>query len=202
MTREKSVSLHQQQGGMSLQAFSDREGISLFQAKALAKRGQIFGARQDSRSKHWWVYPPAKLLVEPRGCKVRSAANTSDQSIDQLADQPLEKPVLIVPDAALPVAERTEEHGAPASCGNVYTCPETQSALRVLHDAAVRQYREGIHYLRLEGSEFSQLYAALDRERGRIRKLVGKGLVDIGNLRASDSIWQKLQAVCQQGRLL
>jgi hypothetical protein len=121
----------------------------------------------------------------------------------------------MVPDACYASIATEPGPVTPASCGkafkfnafdgepqNVYTCAETQAVLRELREAAAKRLREGIHYLRLEGSEFSQLYAALGRERDRIRKLVGKGLVDIGNLRASDSIWQKLQAVCQQGRLL
>ncbi|MDP2760966.1 MAG: hypothetical protein Q8O64_11290 [Sideroxyarcus sp.] len=225
MTYEKSITLHQQDGGMSIQAFADREGLTLKQARNCIRRGKVLGARQDARSKHWWIYPPAKLMERPRGCTKPSAAgaantsdlaaNTSDQSVYQSDGHPAEKPVLMVLDAVLPVAAHTATPGAPASCGkafkfnafdgepqNVYTCPETQAVLRELREAAAKRLREGISYLRLEGREFAQLYAALDRERGRIRKLVGKGLVDIGNLRASDSIWQKLQAVSQQGRLL
>lgn len=218
MTHEKSITLHQQDGGMSVQAFADLEGLTLKQARYCIRRGKVLGARQDARSKHWWIYPPAKLMERPRGCTKPGAAgavNTPDQSVDQSSGHPAEKPVLMVPDACYASIATEPGPVTPASCGkafkfnafdgepqNVYTCAETQAVLRELREAAAKRLREGIHYLRLEGSEFSQLYAALGRERDRIRKLVGKGLVDIGNLRASDSIWQKLQAVSQQGRLL
>lgn len=238
MTHERSITLHQQDGGMSVQAFAVREGLTLLQAKGLAKRGKILGARQDARSKHWWIYPPAKLLAEPRrragvvsgaeqdapraappsGAGDMAAVSCShagahpSQNVAGVSAPPA-KPVLTLDATALPVAARTQEHGVPASCGkafnafdgstsNVYTCAETQAVLRILREDAAKRLREGISYLRLEGREFSQLYAALGRERDRLRKLVGKGLVDVCNLRASDTVWQKMQAMCHEGRLL
>lgn len=217
-----SVTLHQQGGGMTVQAFAEQQGITLQMMRYYVKTGRVIGARQDSRSKKWTIYPPAKLTVTPRSRERLQAAGfdvgTSPHGLSVvLADPhqetpealrlcPPAKPVLTLPDAVLPpIAARTKEHGYSAICGKkpeAYTSPEVQSVLQTLRDAAARQCREGIHYLRLEGRELSQLYAALDRERSRIRKLVGKGLVDIGNLRASDSTWEKLQAMCQQGRLL
>ncbi|OGT04096.1 MAG: hypothetical protein A2Z65_08835 [Gallionellales bacterium RIFCSPLOWO2_02_58_13] len=240
MTHEKSITLHQQDGGMSVRAFADREGLSLDQAKRFAKRGQILGARQDSRSKHWWIYPPAKLLVTPRSYTKRSAADTtaacaglpaSAASPDLLACgsagavgagaqsrqsgqpapqvkaagiRPPARPAFgfdVFDHAALPTAERRYEHGKAASCGkSVYT--EARNVCQLLHDAAVKRYREGIHYLRLDARELAQLYAALDNDRSRVRKLVGKGLLPVGLLRASDSVWQKMQAMCREGKLL
>lgn len=215
---EQSVILHQQDGGMTVQAFADQHGVPLSMMRYYVKTGRVIGARQDSRSKKWTIYPPAKLTVTPRSRERLQAAGfdvgTSPHGLS--ADLPLlvqetqearscclpAKPVLTLPDAALPIAARTKEHGYSASCGKPKIYVEARSVCQTLHEAAVRQYREGIHYLRLEGCEISQLYAALGCERSRIRKLVGKGLVDVGNLRASDSVWQKLQAMCQQGRLL
>lgn len=196
-----NATLHQQDGSMTAQAFADQEGLSLKQVLTAARRGQLLGARQNPLSKRWWVYPPAKLLSRPRSYAKRSSAAGFDfgtsphglsvvlakphqETPEALSLLPPAKPVLTLPDS------------------DVYRCPETQSVLRTLREAAARQCREGIHYLRLEGRELSQLYAALDHERSRIRKLVGKGLVDMSNLRASDSAWQKLQAMCQQGKLL
>lgn len=219
-----SVSLHQQDGGMTVQAFADQQGITLEMMRYYVKAGRVVGARQDSRSKRWTIYPPAKLVdksgdamkrreaaagfdvgTSPHGLSV-VLAEPHQETLEALSLCPPAKPVLTLPDAVLPpIAARTKEHGYSASCGKkpeAYTSPEVQSVLQTLRDAAARQCREGIHYLRLEGRELSQLYAVLDRERSRIRKLVGKGLVDIGNLRASDSTWEKLQAMCQQGRLL
>lgn len=197
-----SVSLHQQDGGMTVQAFADQQGITLEMMRYYVKAGRVVGARQDSRSKRWTIYPPAKLVdksgdamkrreaaasfdvgTSPHGLSV-VLAEPHQETPEALSLCPSAKPVLTLPDS------------------DVYRCPETQSVLRTLREAAARQCREGIHYLRLEGRELSQLYAALDHERSRIRKLVGKGLVDMSNLRASDSAWQKLQAMCQQGKLL
>jgi len=201
--------LHQQDGGMSVQVFADREGLTLKQARSCMKRGKVLGARQDARSKHWWVYPPAKLMERPRshakpqgvaaespdllargsadtgeaGAKSRQSGEPAPQ-VEAEGPRPPAKPVLPLPDS------------------DVYRCPKTQSALRAIREAAARQHREGVHYLRLEGREFSHLYAALDHERSRIRKLVGKGLADVCNLRASDSVWQKMQAMCREGKLL
>lgn len=238
MTHEKSITLHQQDGGMSVQAFAVREGLSLEQAKRFAKRGQILGARQDARSKHWWVYPPAKLLVEPRSRNRRSAAGMAaadcaglDAERDASRAAPLSgagvmaacghadthptpaiieaaepfpaKPVLILGAAALPVPARSgSEDGAPARSGKPKVYTESRSVCQALREAAAKQHREGIHYLRLDAHEFAQLYAALDNDRSRVRKLVGRGLLPVGLLRASDSVWQKMQAMSQQGRLL
>lgn len=200
MSYEKSIILHQQDGGVSVQAFAYQQGISLGMARYYVKTGRVIGARQDARSKKWTIYPPAKLTVSPRSKERLQAAGfdvgTSPHGLsaglplpvqetpEALSLCPPAKPVLTLPDS------------------DVYRCSETQSVLRTLREAAARQCREGIHYLRLEGRELSQLYAALDHERSRIRKLVGKGLVDMSNLRVSDSAWQKLQAMCQQGKLL
>ena len=74
MSRGYSVPvLHQQDGGLSLQAFAEREGLTLVQVMRCIKRGKVLGARQDARSKHWWIYPPAKLLERPRSYQRRVA---------------------------------------------------------------------------------------------------------------------------------
>lgn len=64
MTNERSVSLHQQSGGMSVQAFAEQLGIKLNMARYYIKTGRVIGARQDSRSKKWTIYPPAKLVKD------------------------------------------------------------------------------------------------------------------------------------------
>jgi hypothetical protein len=92
--------------------------------------------------------------------------------------------------------------GGSAQGGNDGAFSDAKRVRQLLQEAVAKAHREGIHYLRLEGREFSQVYAAVDRERSRIRKLVGKGLVAVGDLRVSDSIWQKLQAMCREGSLL
>lgn len=240
MTHEKSITLHQQDGGMSVQAFADKESITLAQARYYVKTGRVIGARQDARSKKWTIYPPAKLAVTPRsrvtshGQITKSIGRLQAAGFDvgtsphglsaglpvQVQETPEAsslgfhaKPVLTFAGAALP-AEATCGRGASASpqapqgrgraegCPMVYRSPEVQGVLCALREAAARQFREGLHYLRLDAREFAQLYAVLDNERSRVRKLVGKGLVDMANLRASDSIWQKMQAMSREGRLL
>jgi hypothetical protein len=212
--------LHQQNGGLTMQEFADKEGLTLKQAVTAARGGKILGASQDGRSKRWYVYPPAKLMERPRSYQRRAAGfdfGTSPHGLSAGLPLPVQetpeasslslpaKPVLTFADAAaLPVAARTQEHGTPSSCGKpeAYTCPETQSVLQALREAAARQFREGLHYLRLDAHEFAQLYAALGSERSRTRKLVGRGLLPVGLLRASDSVWQKMQAMSREGRLL
>lgn len=237
MSYEKSVSLHQQDGSMSLRSFAQREGLDLHLVKRYAKNGWILGARQDARSKHWHIYPPAKLLRQPRSYKWREAPEgfsshiTDEAAALRLPVHPTEaqeghaeggileggrctittedkaegkRPPagLVLGSAALPVAdERTEEHVVPARRSKgVYA--ESRSVCQMLHDAAKSQFRKGLHYLRLDAHEFAQLYAALDCERSRVRKLVGRGLLPVGLLRASDSVWQKMQAMSREGKLL
>ena len=62
MSNERSVSLHQQGGGLSVQAFAEQQGIKLAMARYYIKKGCVIGARLDSRSKKWTIYPPAKLV--------------------------------------------------------------------------------------------------------------------------------------------
>ena len=249
MTHEKSLSLHQQDGGMTLQAFAALHGLTSKAMRHYIRRGRVVGARQDARSKKWTIYPPAKLLDKdgdsltpargklppPAGVACAPAAGFSTGSAGGVdvgtsphglsADglppvretregsslAPPAKPVLAGVESTAAkwrynaFEEREQREGCALSRATPEHCALTLEAKRIrqtLHEAAAKMHREGIHYLRLESREFSQLYAALDHERSRIRKLVGKGLVDVGNLRASDSVWQKLQAMCQHGRLL
>lgn len=57
-----SQPLHQQQGGMSLRAFAEQNGLSVQHIQKCAKAGRIVGARKNPLTKKWWIYPPAKLL--------------------------------------------------------------------------------------------------------------------------------------------
>lgn len=225
---EPSVTLHQQDGGMTVQAFADQQGIPLKMLRYYIKTGRVVGARQDSRSKKWTIYPPAKLTVTPRSRERLEAAGfdvgTSPHGLSVELAQMHQgehggsnnsdpcKLVLTLPDAgregkllfaaALPGAARSLRVRQPASCGKPDVYTEARSICRTLHDAALKQYREGIHYLRLNAREFAQLYAALDNDRSRVRKMVGKGVLPVGLLRASDSVWHKMQAMSREGKLL
>lgn len=55
MSNESLPVLHQQAGGMSVQAFAELEGLTLKQALTAARGGKILGARKDGRSGRWYV---------------------------------------------------------------------------------------------------------------------------------------------------
>ena len=75
MSRGYSVpTLHQQEGVLSVQEFAAREGLTHGQAMRCIRSGKVLGARQDARSKHWYIYPPAKLTERPRSFNRRSVA--------------------------------------------------------------------------------------------------------------------------------
>lgn len=129
---EPSVTLHQQQGGMTLQAFAQMHGMTGKEMRRYAAAGRIVGARQDARSKKWTVFPPAKLIdkagepmtkrrksrAAPPSCTgVMAACGHADTHPAQAvigAAAPLPaKPVLALGFAALPGAARKYEHGDP-----------------------------------------------------------------------------------------
>ncbi len=195
---ESSATLHQQAGAMTPQAFAEREGLTLGQVKRCIHAGQILGAQQDSRSKRWVIYPPAKLLRPVRKYAVRDSAAPDGSSV----------PFPACGKTPSPGVARANGEGEfstclrPAAPVSVFAAPETKRVCRVLHEAAARQFREGLHYLRLDADEFALLYIALYDHRNRLRKLVGRGRKPVGQLRASDSVWHKLQAASREGRLL
>lgn len=248
MSYERSVTLHQQDGGLSIQAFAEREGLTPGQAMRCIKRGKVIGARKDARTKKWFVYPPAKLLERPRVHTKRILPGADGFDFDGVSHTPDEAAALRM---SVHPTEAQEGHAAggileggrctpdangsaegyPPPAGRVsgsaaglagftgcalappktaytaskpdpYMSPETKSVLCAIREAAARQFREGLHYLRLDAHEFAQLYAALSNDRSRVRKLVGKGLLPVGLLRASDSTWQKMQVMCREGKLL
>ena len=72
MTRDYVAStndLNQQEGGMSLQAFAARCGLTETQMFRLVKTGRVLGASKHPLSKKWRIYPPARLLVDIRPYK-------------------------------------------------------------------------------------------------------------------------------------
>ena len=60
--------------GLSLHTFAERHGLSYALILRYCRDGKIFGARKHHLTKQWWIYPPAKLLCEPRAKR----ANTSN----------------------------------------------------------------------------------------------------------------------------
>lgn len=67
--------------GMSLNAFARRCGVSEGKMQDWCRNGKIFGARKHPLTKKWWIYPPAKLLCEPR--KHRADTSTPRASTSQ-----------------------------------------------------------------------------------------------------------------------
>ena len=74
---------------------------------------------------------------------------------------------------------------------NVYTSAQTRSACRCIRSAAAKPP----YYLRLTDREFLHAYHAVEHDRSKTRKAIGKGLAEPGDLRATDSLWQVLQDV-------
>lgn len=52
--------------GMTVQAFASLHGLRLKLIQQYCRDGKIFGARKHPLTKQWWIYPPAKLLCQPR----------------------------------------------------------------------------------------------------------------------------------------
>jgi hypothetical protein len=54
------------QKGLGAHAFAESHGLSERYVVNLCRSGKIFGARKHPLTKKWWIYPPAKLLCDPR----------------------------------------------------------------------------------------------------------------------------------------
>lgn len=52
--------------GITLKVFAERHGVSVGAMQEYCRAGKVFGARLHPLTKAWWIYPPAKLLCEPR----------------------------------------------------------------------------------------------------------------------------------------
>ena len=85
----------------------------------------------------------------------------------------------------------TSEDAAPAK-PEIYRSVSLRSACRRVREAAAKLFK-GNHTLRMDDFEFLHVVSAVERDRSRTRKAVSKGLADYTDLRATDSLWQKLQ---------
>ncbi len=71
-----SEGLDQQQGGMSKHEFAALHGLTCNQIDYALRTGKVLGASRHPLSKHWRIYPPAKLLFDPselRGRKLKDS---------------------------------------------------------------------------------------------------------------------------------
>ncbi len=77
---------------------------------------------------------------------------------------------------------------------DIYRSVSIRSACRRVREAASKLFK-GAHTLRMDDFEFLHVFSAVQFERNRVRKAVAKGRADYADLRATDSLWQKLQAL-------
>lgn len=52
------------QKGLSAAAYADRLHLPVSKITRYCRQGRIWGARKHPLTKKWWIYPPAKLLLE------------------------------------------------------------------------------------------------------------------------------------------
>ena len=52
--------------GLPAAQFAAQLGLSSRYVLNLCRNGKVFGASKHPLTKKWWIYPPAKLLCEPR----------------------------------------------------------------------------------------------------------------------------------------
>lgn len=52
------------QAPVSLYNFARDHGLSYGYALSLVRTGRIIGARKHHLTKRWWIYPPAKLVLD------------------------------------------------------------------------------------------------------------------------------------------
>jgi hypothetical protein len=82
----------------------------------------------------------------------------------------------------------------------VYRNPLVLSCCRAIKAAVLKQDPH-THRLAFDDCEFLHLFYAVEHDRKKIRQAIGKGLAKSGDLRATDSLWLKLQAVMANRQL-
>jgi hypothetical protein len=68
--------------GLSAFTFAQHTGLSHKTVLRYCKEGKIFGARKHHLTKQWWIYPPAKLLCEPRAKRGNTSTPMISISLD------------------------------------------------------------------------------------------------------------------------
>lgn len=96
---------------------------------------------------------------------------------------------------AEPLPPHADKQAKRAGSSSAYSAPEVRSACRCIRAASAAQHSKDSHTLRFTDRELLHLHSALSHDRNRTRKAIGKGLAKIVDLRASDTVWEKLQAV-------
>lgn len=70
------------QKGLGVLAFAQKHGLSEKFVLKWCRAGKIFGARKHPLTKKWWIYPPAKLLCEPRLKRINTSTPMHSTSLD------------------------------------------------------------------------------------------------------------------------
>lgn len=158
--------------GARQDARSRKWTISL-SAKLVDKSGDVMKRREPAAARGKFPPPAGVACAPPAGFSTGSVeavdVGTSPHGLSADRLQPAQETREVSDNR--PPAKRgfnAFEGGADRGDGhaeNVYRDPETRRVLEVLREVAARQFREGLHYLRLDAREFAQLYAALDNDR-------------------------------------
>ena len=103
-----------------------------------------------------------------------------------------------IPEGGRSPAPQVEYHeSSPFPAGQVlpeaFTSPKVQEAVQGIQQAA-RKPRK-LHQLDLTEREFLHTYYAVEHDRSRTRKAISKGHALPEDLKATDGLWDKLQAI-------
>lgn len=72
---------------VSITRFAYDTGLSVKTIERYCRQGRIFGARKHPLTKKWWIYPPAKLLCQPRSYQRKEGTSTQMTSTSQGVEQ-------------------------------------------------------------------------------------------------------------------
>lgn len=203
----RSVTLHQQTGGMTIVEFAEANGITVSFALRAIKAGKVIGARQDARSKRWTIYPPAKLTVKPGKPRGRAVAPVDGRPVASAA---LPDPLAGVDAVGVEAGTESRRSGqasppvdaeglrppADGVCGCAaalpapFASPDTAAACRCLSEAAARVPARFV----LELSEPLLLWAwgAAHRDLGKLLDDVKKGRCPESDTRHARALYAEL----------
>ncbi|MES2636544.1 MAG: hypothetical protein V4605_04405 [Pseudomonadota bacterium] len=66
--------------GLPAAQFAAGLGLTSRYVLELCRNGKVFGASKHPLTKKWWIYPPAKLLCQPRKLSVSGSTVRSSTS--------------------------------------------------------------------------------------------------------------------------
>lgn len=194
----RSVTLHQQDGGMSVQAFADQEGLTPQQVVRCAKDGKILGACKTHGNK-WLIYPPAKLQSRPRtyGKRLKEPRRPAALPDPLAAVAPFGQSGSDVAAVGSGSAECLDSRppadgvcGCAAALPAPFASPDTAAACQCLSEAAARVPAQFV----LELSEPMLLWAwgAAHRDLGKLLDDVKKGRCLESDTRHARALYNEL----------